>query len=224
MSKNKFTVQNSPFTIKNNHSPFTIEKIYPITDTRITNLSHAEQVKLLIEGGARFIQLREKFLSPGDFFPQAEEAISVAREHNVKIIINDRVDIALALKADGVHLGQDDLPPEKAREILGENAIIGFSTHSVEQAIEAVKLPIDYVAIGPVFATKTKENPDAIVGIEGVRQVRNAIGEFPLVAIGGITSENFREVFKAGANSLAIISEILSPPENISEKLKNLLS
>lgn len=224
MSKNKFTIHHSPFTIKNNHSPFTIEKIYPITDTRITNLSHAEQVKLLIEGSAKFIQLREKFLSPGDFFAQTEEAISVAREHNVKIIINDRVDIALALKADGVHLGQDDLPPEKVREILGENAIIGFSTHSVEQAIEAVKLPIDYVAIGPVFATKTKENPDAIVGIEGVRQVRNAIGEFPLVAIGGITSENFREVFKAGANSLAIISEILSPPENISENLKNLLS
>lgn len=208
------------------HYPFSVihyPKIYPITDTQITNLSHAEQVELLIEGGAKFIQLREKFLSPKDFFTQAEEAIKVARKYDVKIIINDRVDIALSLKADGVHLGQDDLPPESARKILGENAIIGFSTHNVEQAIKAAKLPINYVAIGPVFATKTKENPDEVVGIKGVEKVRQAIGNFPLVAIGGITLDNFRQVFESGANSLAIISEILSPPENISEKLRKLL-
>ena len=197
-----------------------LPKIYPITDTRLTRLSHAEQVEKLIGGGARFIQLREKYASPKEFYEDAKSAIEIARQNSAKIIINDRVDIALALRADGVHLGQDDLPPEKARKILGENAIIGFSTHSVKQAIEAVRLPVDYVAIGPVFATQTKENADEIVGIEGVRQVREAIKDFPLVAIGGITTENFREIFEAGADSLAVIKAVLSPPEKIAENLQ----
>ena len=133
-----------------------LPQIYPITDTRLSGLSHAEQVKRLIDGGAKFIQLREKYLAPKDFYADAENALKIARENNVKIIINDRVDFALALKADGVHLGQDDLPPDKARKILGENAIIGFSTHNIKQAIEALKFPVDYIAIGPVFATDDK--------------------------------------------------------------------
>ncbi len=201
-----------------------LPKIYPITDTRLTKLSHTEQVEKLTKGGAKFIQLREKYASPNDFYEDAKVAIEIARRNSVKIIINDRVDIALVLKADGVHLGQDDLPPAKARLILGEKAIIGFSTHSVEQAIEAVKLPIDYAAIGPVFATETKENPDEIVGVEGVKMVREAIGNFPLVAIGGITAENFREVFSAGADSLAIIKSVLFPPAKIEENLRSFVT
>jgi thiamine-phosphate pyrophosphorylase len=105
-----------------------LPKIYPITDVRLSGLSHAEQVKRLIDGGARFIQLREKHASPKDFYESASEALKIARENRVKIVINDRVDIALALKADGVHLGQDDLPPAEARKILGEKAIIGRKT------------------------------------------------------------------------------------------------
>ena len=197
-----------------------LPKIYPITDTRIAKLSHAEQVKKLIEGGAKFIQLREKYASSEDFYTQAEETLVIARKQNVKIIINDRVDIAFALKADGVHLGQDDLPPEEARNILGENAIIGFSTHSVSQAIEAVRLPIDYLAIGPVFATDTKENPDEVVGLEGVKEISQAIGDFPLVAIGGINLSNFRQVLSSGAKSIAVISGILSNGEMIAETLQ----
>ena len=202
----------------------TFPKIYPITDPRLAKLSHAEQVERLIKGGARFIQLREKRASPKEFYDDAQAALEIARKHCAKIIINDRIDIALALKADGVHLGQDDLPPEQARKILGAKAIIGYSTHSIKQAIEAVKLPIDYLAIGPVFATATKENPDALVGIEGVRNVRTAIGDFPLVAIGGITAENFREVFNAGANSVAIIKSILFPTAEISENFQSFLT
>jgi thiamine-phosphate pyrophosphorylase len=198
-----------------------LPKIYPITDTRLTALSHAAQVEKLIAGGAGFIQLREKHASPKEFFAAARAAIEIAHQNGAKIIINDRVDIALALKADGVHLGQDDLPPEAAREILGEKAIIGFSTHSVRQAIEAVKFPVDYVAIGPVFATETKENPDEVVGVEGVRKVRAAIGDFPLVAIGGIGIENYQAVFDAGADSLAIIKSVLCPPERIAENLRS---
>ncbi len=198
-------------------------KIYPITDVRLTKISHAEQVEKLIEGGAKIVQLREKYAAPKDFYESAKKALKIARRQNVKIIINDRVDIALVLKADGVHLGQDDLPPKNAREILGEKAIIGFSTHNIKQAISAVKLPINYLAIGPVFATKTKENPDEIVGIEGVKKVREAVGDFPLVAIGGITLENFQDVLDAGANSVAIISDLLSDAEKIAEKMRILI-
>lgn len=203
------------------NSMSSLPKIYPITDPRLTGLSHAEQVEKLIAGGARFIQLREKHASPKEFFESARAAIEIAHRNGAKIIINDRVDLALALKADGVHLGQDDLPPAAARKILGEKAIIGFSTHSVRQAIEAVRLPVDYAAIGPVFATETKENPDETVGVEGVREVRAAIGDFPLVAIGGITFENFREVLEAGADSIAIIKSVLFPPEKIAENLRS---
>ena len=197
-----------------------LPKIYPITDVRLSKISHVEQVEKLIEGGAKFIQLREKYASAREFYKSAESALKIARKHNVKIIINDRVDVALALKADGVHLGQDDLPPAEARKILGEKAIIGFSTHNVEQAIAAVRMPIDYLAIGPIYTTKTKENPDAIVGLEGLRKVREATGNFPLVAIGGINLENLREVYDAGANSAAIISNLISEAYKISENYK----
>lgn len=201
-----------------------LPKIYPITDVRLSKLSHAEQVEKLITGGADFIQLREKYASPKKFCTEAEKVLQIARKHNVKVIINDRVDIALALKADGVHLGQDDLPPDAARKILGENAIIGFSTHSIAQAVEAVKMPINYLAIGPIFTTKTKENPDKIVGLDGLKKVRDVIGDFPLVAIGGIDSSNLTKVFANGANSCAIISGIVSFPEKISQITKEFLN
>ena len=197
-----------------------LPKIYPITDTRLVNLSHVEQVERLILGGAKLIQLREKSDSPKKFYEQAKAALKIARKYDVKIIINDRVDIALTLKADGVHLGQDDLSPEDARKILGKKAIIGFSTHNLKQAVQAVQFPIDYVAIGPVFATKTKETPDKIIGLEMIKKVRETIGNFPLVAIGGISLGNFREVLEAGADSVAIISDLLSEPDKITENLK----
>jgi len=200
---------------------FELSKIYPITDTRIAKLSHAEQVERLIDGGAKIIQLREKYAAPKDFFADAAEALKIARKNGVKIIINDRVDIALALKADGVHLGQDDLPPAHARKILGEKAIIGFSTHNPKQAVEALKLPIDYLAIGPVFITTTKINPEETVSIQIIKKVRQIIGDFPLVAIGGITLKNFKKVLDEGADSVAIIGDLLSEPNKITEKMKD---
>lgn len=213
---NNLVLNYQPLTIN-----FQLPKIYPITDFRLSGLSHAEQVEKLISGGAKFIQLREKNLSPRDFFEQAKSVLEIARKTDVKIIINDRVDIALALKADGVHLGQDDFPIEEAREILGKTAIIGFSTHNILQAINAIKLPLDYIAIGPVFSTKTKENRDEIVGLNGLNQIRKAIGDFPLVAIGGINIGNIQSVFENGADSCAIVSDIISDPENISSKMRS---
>ncbi|MDQ3799476.1 MAG: thiamine phosphate synthase [Acidobacteriota bacterium] len=203
--------------------PPALPKIYPVTDVSVSNLPHAEQFRRLIDGGASLIQLREKTASPREFYESAREVLALAEEKNVRVIINDRADIAFALKALGVHLGQDDLPPAAARRLLGKNAVIGFSTHTVEQAIEAVKLPIDYIAIGPVFATGTKQNPDPIVGLEGVERVRKAVGNFPLVAIGGITLENARDVFDAGADSVAVIGDLLREPEEIADKMRRFL-
>jgi thiamine-phosphate pyrophosphorylase len=154
-------------------------------------------------GEATVVQLREKTLSPLEFYREASAAMRVARESNLKVIINDRVDIALALKADGVHIGQEDLPPEAARELLGPGVIIGISTHNLQQAILATKMPIDYIAIGPIFSTATKESPEPMVGLEGLAQVRQAVVDFPLVAIGGITSENRQDVLDAGADAVA---------------------
>lgn len=200
-----------------------LPRIYPITDVRLSGLSHAEQVERLIAGGASLIQLREKHASPRDFYEAASEAINIARPHGVKIIINDRVDIAFVLKADGVHLGQDDLPPDKARKILGHDAIIGFSTHSVEQAHAASQLPIDYVAFGPVFPTKTKDDPDEIVGLDGLRNARKIVRDIPLIAIGGINDSNLSSVFEAGADSVAMIGAIISDATRIETKMAELL-
>lgn len=201
---------------------FTLPKIYPITDTRVSGLSHLEQVRRLIAGGADMIQLREKHEPAGEFYRSAMEALDYAHRHDVRIIINDRADIALAAGADGVHLGQDDLPPERARELLGGNAIIGFSTHSIDQARDAMAMPIDYLAIGPIFPTATKINPDPIVGLEGLRAVRELNIDFPIVAIGGIDRQNATSVLAAGAHCLAMIGDIVSDPSNISERMQEL--
>ncbi len=186
-----------------------LPRIYPITDVRLSGLTHAEQVRRLAEGGATFIQLREKKASPREFYEAAVEAIAVARTLDVKIIINDRLDIAIAARADGVHLGQDDLPVEEARRLIGWSGIIGFSTHNLKQALEADSLPADYIAIGPVFQTSTKENPDPTTGLDLVREVKQRVTK-PLVAIGGITLERAVSVIEAGADSLAIISDLYS--------------
>jgi thiamine-phosphate pyrophosphorylase len=188
-------------------------RLYPITDRHVSGLSHAEQVSVLGDGGARVIQLREKHLSSREFYSEAEAALRVARERKIKVIINDRVDIALALGADGVHLGQHDLTPVAARRLLGPDLIIGVSTHDPEQARETALLPVDYVAIGPIFHTSTKREADTPIGLEGLSRVRG-VTNLPLVAIGGITSQNSPDVLGAGADALALIAEIWSGGQN----------
>ena len=200
-----------------------LPRVYPLTDVQLSGLSHAEQVQLLSRGGATLIQLREKRLPPLEFYEQAKGAMAVADQSGVQLIINDRVDVALAVGAHGVHLGQDDLPPEAARSLLGSEAIIGYSTHNVEQAIEATKLPIDYLAIGPIFSTATKNDTAPVLGLDGLRAVRRAIGAFPLVAIGGITLANAPDVIAAGADSVAVISALLSHANTITQATKSLL-
>ncbi len=200
-----------------------LPRVYALTDVGLSGLSHAEQVELLSAGGATLIQLREKGMAAREFYEQAKAAVDVAVQRRVQLIINDRVDVALAVGAHGVHLGQDDMPPEAARKLLGPNAVIGYSTHNIEQAIAATKLPIDYLAIGPIFATTTKSDTAPVLGPEGLRTVRQAIGAFPLVAIGGITSANARAVIQAGADSVAVISALVSNSTRISEATRSLL-
>jgi len=201
--------------------PFSLPKLYPITDVFISGLSHAEQIERLAAGGASLIQLREKHASPREFYQVALEAMIVAKRLGVQLVINDRVDIAIAVKADGVHLGQDDLPPGKVRMLLGEDRIIGSSTHTLDQALEADSAPVDYIAIGPVFPTSTKENPDAIVGAANIREIKSRISK-PLVAIGGITLESARSVIDAGADSIAVISDLLATTD-ITERTRRFL-
>src|SRR5439155_8132433 len=179
---------------------FELPKVYPITDVLLSGLSHAEQVERLISGGATLIQLREKHAGSREFYYDARAALVAARNSNVRLIINDRADLALALKADGVHLGQSDIPVEAARRLLGEKAIIGVSTHDLAQVELAARMPIDYVAFGPVFTTATKGNPDPVVGLETLREARAMLTSLPLVAIGGITAANAAAVFAAGAD------------------------
>jgi thiamine-phosphate pyrophosphorylase len=198
-------------------------RLYPLTDTQIAGLSHADQVAQLSEGGARLIQLREKHLAPREFYREAEAALRVARAHGVRIIINDRADIALMLHADGVHLGQDDLPPAAARRLLGPNALIGFSTHNSAQAQAAANMPIDYLAVGPIFPTPSKANPDPIVGLDGLRRIRTIVGTIPLVAIGGITAENAPAVISAGADAVAVIRALLAQQMGIEACTRKLL-
>jgi thiamine-phosphate pyrophosphorylase len=202
-----------------------LPKLYPITDARLSGLSHAEQVERLTAGGATFIQLREKHLSPREFYEATEAALDVVRAHtDVRLIVNDRADIALALGADGVHLGQHDLDPVAARRLLGTNFIIGYSTHTVAQAIEASHLPIDYIALGPIFDTRTKENPDPTLGLDALRQARARIDpSIPLIAIGGITHTNARATLDAGATSLALVSALLDPPDSITRRTEEFI-
>lgn len=198
-------------------------RLYPLTDRKLSGLSHAEQLAELGDCGVSLIQLREKSLSPVEFYGEAREAIDIAHKRGIKIIINDRVDIALALKADGVHLGQDDLPVEAARRILGPESIIGLSTHNLEQAERAARLPVDYIAIGPIFQTDTKQNSDPLVGLPGLRLVCEAVRPIPIVAIGGITANNSKSVLQAGADAISVIKDLWTPAGQVSPQIGQLL-
>jgi thiamine-phosphate pyrophosphorylase len=182
--------------------------VYPITDTTISGLSHARQVEALAAGGATIVQLRDKTASPRAFYDAVIDALKVAGPLGVKIIVNDRADIAVAAGAAGVHLGQEDLPVEYARKLVGSSRIVGYSTHSIEQAIAADALDIDYIAIGPIFETTSKQNPDPVLGLDAIRRIKPSIHK-PLVAIGGMTLERAQLVIEAGADCVALTSDLI---------------
>lgn len=184
--------------------------LYPIVDAgALAGRSAAEAVRALAAGGARLIQLRAKGLPDGALLEMARATLAAARAKGVTLVVNDRADVAFIAAADGVHVGQDDLPPSACRAVLGEGALIGLSTHDVAQLEAGRREPVDYLAVGPVFPTRSKLAPDPVVGPALVRRAR-AVWKGPLVAIGGITPENAREVVDAGADGLAVISGVMA--------------
>ena len=166
----------------------------------------------LVAAGARLIQYRDKTATSRELFERSRELVARVRQAGGSFIVNDRADVAAAVGADGVHVGQDDLPVEMARAVVGAGRIVGFSTHNLEQVAAASQTSADYIAFGPVYATQSKARPDPVVGLEGLRRARQATGK-PLVAIGGITLERAGEVMAAGADSVAVIADLLGAPD-----------
>ena len=181
-------------------------KLYVITESAISRgRSNEFVVKEAIKGGAKIIQLREKRWDKDRIKQEAIKLLRICRENNVLFIVNDYVDIALEIGADGVHLGQSDMPIKEARKICGDKLIIGLSTHSVEQAVKADKENVDYITIGPVFKTRAK---DYTVGPEIIKEILKKI-KMPLIAIGGINRDNIDSVLWQGAKSVAVISAVV---------------
>jgi thiamine-phosphate pyrophosphorylase len=196
--------------------------LYAILDPEQTKGRSPESVlRELLEGGVTLLQLRVKTMAPREFFELARTVRSQTRARGCRLIVNDRVDIALACDADGVHLGQEDLPLNSGKKLMHEK-IVGISTHDIEQAKEAERSGADYIGFGPMFSTTTKATGYGARGVEMLRQIRAAV-KLPIVAIGGINERNVREVWQAGADSAAIITDILGA-DDVAAKVRRILA
>lgn len=197
-----------------------------VTDDSITNdIAFFKILEDALKGGASIIQLREKTCSTLYFYNRALKTKTLCHAYRVPLIINDRIDIALALEADGVHIGQTDMPYSKARELLGATKIIGLSVSKREQAIEAENLKVDYIGISPIFNTATKKSDLApSLGIKGLKMIRPLFSK-PIVCIGGIHQKNVADIIKNGANGVAVISAISKAkyPEKETKNLKEII-
>ena len=182
---------------------------YPILVER-QELTVVDAAEAILEGGARILQFRYKAFFSRPIFEHMQRIAEMCRIANALFVVNDRADMAMLLGA-AVHLGQDDLPPAAARSIMPPGAIIGFSTHNEQQLRDADREAVDYLAVGPIFGTSSKENPDATVGVEELRRLR-PLTKKPVVAIGGITRANARSVFEAGGDMVAVISDLYPEP------------
>jgi thiamine-phosphate pyrophosphorylase len=206
-----------------------IPRLYPIVDASCSSSAEdlANFAEELAEGGCTLIQYRNKSGHARVMLEQARELRGRLRVREsapfaLKLIMNDRADLCLAAEFDGVHVGQEDLSPESVRTIIGSDRWLGVSTHNPEQLEEADRTSADYLAIGPVFSTSSKEKPDPVVGLEGVRRARQLTRK-PLVAIGGITRANVASVIEAGADSVAVISDLLREPRKSAEEFFRIL-
>jgi len=187
-------------------------RLYAIIDPTLLTSSELALAEALAGSGVELIQYRNKTVSSRQFFETSRQLTSVLGPRLVRLIVNDRADIALLAGAGGVHVGQEDLGVEDARAICGPNRWVGVSTHSLEQVAAADRTSADYIAFGPIFPTATKKNSDPVVGTELLRKARQMTKK-PLVAIGGITLERAAEVYRAGADSLAVIRDLICAPD-----------
>jgi thiamine-phosphate pyrophosphorylase len=205
-----------------------LPRLYPILDLDAlarAELSLADAAHALYDAGVRWVQYRDKRASDAEMVERMRMLREIFPADEMVLLVNDRVHLCGAAEADGVHIGQDDMEPAEARRALGRGRLLGVSTHNVTQLRAALKTGApDYVAIGPVFATASKENPDPVVGIDGVKAAR-VLTRLPLVAIGGITAENGREVIEAGADAVAVISGLLPQgDQGMEERVRDFLA
>lgn len=188
-----------------------LPRLYVILDAALLTVPETERAQNLADAGVRLLQYRNKRASTRELLESSRRLSSLLRAQGVTFVVNDRADVALAAEASGVHVGQEDLGVEAARSVIGAG-MLGVSTHNLEQFKAAAATSADYIAVGPVFSTSTKANPDPVVGIEFIRQGRS-LTDKPIVAIGGITLERSAEVIQAGADSVAVISDVLLAPD-----------
>lgn len=192
---------------------FLIPRLYAIVDpARSGGRPPSVVARELLAAGVRLIQFRDKHASSRQLYETCIELKELLGDSGCSLIVNDRADVAQAAGAEGVHLGQNDLPVEMARRILAPSRWIGYSTHSVDQVVEADRSTADYIAFGPIFPTASKDNPDPVVGLEGLREARRVTHK-PLVAIGGITLQNVSELVAVGVDSVAVIGDLLNAPD-----------
>ena len=199
--------------------------LYLVTDRGLAGgRTTLEIVSAAVHGGATVVQLREKDCSTRDFIEQALTIKKFLNAGRIPLIINDRVDVAQAVKADGVHLGQTDMPLETAKKILGDSMIIGISAESLQDAIEAEKGGADYLGVSPIYATPTKTDTAPALGLKGLREIRKAV-KLPLVGIGGLTGKNAADVIRNGADGVAVVSAIVAAddPEAAARELKHVI-
>jgi thiamine-phosphate pyrophosphorylase len=202
-----------------------IPRLYAIADAGILSargIAVETFARELRDSGVQLIQYRDKTGSPQQILEAAARIRATLAGSACRLILNDRADLAALANADGLHVGQDDLAPADARAVLGPDRIIGLSTHTDDQVRAAHLTSADYIAIGPVFATGTKRNPDPVIGLEGIRRARELTIK-PLVAIGGITRDNARSVIEAGADSVAVISGLLVQSEPVAKVTRDFL-
>lgn len=188
-------------------------RLYVITDRRLVGDDPAAAVEAAIQGGATLVQLREKGITTREWLQVGEAVLAVCRRYGVPLIINDRVDVALALGADGVHVGPDDMPVALARRLMGPDKLVGASAGTPEEARQAEADGADYIGIGAVYATGSKGDAGEPIGVEGFRRVKAAAPALPAVAIAGITADNAPEVVRAGAQGVAVISAVFGAPD-----------
>jgi len=201
-----------------------LPRLYVILDAGLLREPAKETARKLIGAGVEVLQYRAKKVPAKEMLASARELAEAARAGRARFFVNDRPDVASLAGADGVHVGQDDLGVEEARGVLGPDAWVGLSTHNIEQFEKALSSSADYIAVGPIFATTSKANPDPVVGLELIRRARR-LTERPIVAIGGITLERAAEVIEAGADSVAVISDVLgaeNPADRVRQYLRRL--
>jgi thiamine-phosphate pyrophosphorylase len=191
---------------------FVLPRLYVILDSALLTIPAQECAQELADAGVRLLQYRNKLASARELLNSSRDLASFLIPRGVSFVVNDRPDVAVLAEASGVHVGQDDLEVQQVRELVGQEKWVGVSTHNIEQFRKAAATSANYVAVGPVFATSSKVNPDPVIGTEFIRRVR-ALTDKPIVAIGGITLENAASVMGAGADCVAVISDIVRAPD-----------